>query len=358
MEKGGISRRIINFTSCLVGWLTGGLAHVNIVASMFFGGITGSAMADTSAIGSVLIPAMNEAGYDKSFTTGITSVSSVVGILIPPSIPFVIYAIVSGVSIGKLFLGGLIPGIIVGLSLMIPAYFISIRNNYPCGPRFPFTYILKVFRESILAIVMPIIILGGIIFGIVTATEASAVAVLYSFIVTVFIYKEVKLSEVPRIVLEAAILGASVSVVMGGTAVFSWIITVEKIPEMICMFLLGLTSNHIILLAIINFIFLVAGCFIGVSPNIIILTPIFLPVVIKLGMDPIQFGCMMVLNLGLGLSTPPVGGCLYVASVIAKVPLERVAKGALPFLLAGFFVLILVTYIPAFSIYLPNLLMK
>lgn len=358
MERGGISRRIVDFANCIVGWITGGLAHVNIVASMFFGGITGSAMADTSAIGAILIPAMNEAGYEKEFTAGVTSVSSTVGILIPPSIPMVIYGVAAGVSIGRLFLGGMIPGILVGVFLMVTAYVISVRKKYPREPRVSFYQFLKVFKNSILALLMPVIILGGIVAGVVTATEASVVAVIYAFIISCFVYKEIKLSQVPRLIIEAGITAAAVTVIIGSASLFAWLITVEQIPQTVASVSLSLTSNPLFILLIMNGIFLVSGCFLDVASSILILTPIFLPLVCKMGMNPVHFGCMMVVNLGLGLSTPPVGGCLYVASGIINLPLERVARGAIPFVITGLAVLAIVTYVPSVSTYIPSLLMK
>lgn len=358
MERGGISRRIVDFANCIVGWITGGLAHVNIVASMFFGGITGSAMADTSAIGAILIPAMNEAGYEKEFTAGVTSVSSTVGILIPPSIPMVIYGVAAGVSIGRLFLGGMIPGILVGVFLMITAYVISVRKKYPREPRVSFYQFLKVFKNSILALLMPVIILGGIVAGVVTATEASVVAVIYAFIISCFVYKEIKLSQVPRLIIEAGITAAAVTVIIGSASLFAWLITIEQIPQTVASVSLSLTSKPVFILLIMNGIFLVSGCFLDVASSILILTPIFLPLVCEMGMSPVHFGCMMVVNLGLGLSTPPVGGCLYVASGIINLPLERVARGAIPFVITGLAVLAIVTYAPSVSTYIPSLLMK
>ena len=340
------------------GHLRGGLGHVNVLASMIFGGISGSSVADTSAIGAILIPAMREQGYDAEFSAGITAASSTIGILIPPSIPMVIYGITVGASIGALFLAGAIPGILVGLFQMCLVAFIAGRRGYPCGQRFSLRRLLRSLVDNVVALMMPVIILGGIVGGIVTPTEAAATAVLYALVVGFFVYRELNVRDLPRILLETGLHTGVVLMIVAAASSFSWVLSVEQVPQTAATFLASLGVSKMVLLLLINILLLVVGCFLDVTPAIIVLAPILYPVALRLGVDPVQFGAIMVVNLGIGPCTPPVGNCLYVTSLVSGVPIMRLSRAALPFLAANVVTLLLVTYVPWISTALPRLLMR
>lgn len=355
MGKGGITLRLLKFSDILVGKIRGGLALANVLASMFFGGITGSAIADASALGSIEIPMMVKAGYDPDFSAGITCASACVGPIIPPSIPMVIYASAVGASIGGLFVAGAIPGIIIGLTLMITAYFISKKRKYPFRKEpVKLKEFFIGFKDAMAALIMPGIILGGIIFGVFTPTEAASIAVAYAFILTVFVYKEVKLGDLPEMLKKTAVITAIVLILVSTSNVFAWIIMMEQVaPKLAALF--G-SADKITFLLIVNVLLLFVGTFMDNCPAILILAPILTPIALQLGVDPLHFGIIFVVNMVIGLITPPLGQVLFVACPIAKISFERVAIGTFPFLIVEIIVLFLITYIPILSMYLPRLL--
>lgn len=355
MGRGGIAHRLIEFAKVLVGMLPGGLAIVNIVACMFFGAISGSAAAATSAIGGFMIPIMNKEGYDKNFNTAVTVTAATTGLLIPPSNVLIVYSLASGgVSIAALFIAGYLPGFLMGLGLAIVAGIISIIKKYPVGQREGLWDSLKKFLSAIPSLMLIVVVIGGIISGIFTATEASAIAVLYSFILSVFIYKEVKISQMPEILLKAVETTAIVMLLIGTSTAMSWILSYENIPQSISTTLIGLTDNKYIILLIINLLLLVVGTFMDMTPAILIFTPIFLPVVTSLGITPLHFGIIMVMNLCIGLTTPPVGSVLFLGCGIGNTSIGKVIKPLLPLYAAMFVVLLLVTYFPWITEVLPR----
>ncbi|AYO29548.1 TRAP transporter large permease [Biomaibacter acetigenes] len=354
MDRGGISLKIINFASNLVGHIKGGLAMVSVVASMFFAGISGSASADSAAIGSVLIPAMEKKNYGKSFAASLTATAGSIGVIIPPSIPMVIYAITGSVSIGKLFLGGYIPGLMIGLGLMAVSFYFAITRGYPAEPRASLKSLWKSFVESIWALLMVVIIMGGILTGAFTATEASVVAVVYAIIVGMFVYKQLKLSDLPRIFIESGVTTAVVMFCVAATAILSWILTNQQVPVKMAAAILAITQNPIIILILINIILLFLGTILDTTPAIILIVPILLPIVTKLGVDPIHFGLITVTNLAIGMSTPPVGITLFVSSGIANLPMSKMLKSLVPFWAVMVFILGLITFVPGITMYLPN----
>ena len=355
MGSGGISEKLIALANACVGWMRGGMAMVNIVASIFFGGISGSATADTASLGAILIPMMHKQGYDKEFATAVTMTSSVQGMLIPPSHNMIIYAMAAGsVSIAKLFLAGMIPGILLGLFLMIFCYIVSVKRNYPKGDRFSFKVMAAAFVDSFFGICTVIIIMVGVLTGLFTATESAAIAVVWATLVTFVIYRELPVKEMWNILDRALGTLSIIMVIMGVSSAFGWLLAYLKVPEMIINGILGFTSNRILILVLINIILLFLGMIMDMSSIIIITTPILLPIAVSIGMDPIQFGVMMILNLGIGLITPPVGAVLFVTSGITGLKIERLAKCMLPFYLVMVGALLAITYIPAISMAVPN----
>lgn len=355
MAYGGLTRRLLDFAVVLVGFIRGGLALANVIASMLFGGITGSAIADASALGSVEIPMMTRNGYDPPFSAAITAASACIGPIIPPSIPVVIYAMaVSGVSIGGLFAGGMIPGILVGVALMIASYVISRKRMYPkreqkITPR----EFLIALRDALLAIMTPVIILGGIIGGVFTPTEAASIAVAYSFIIAYFVYRELKLSDLPAMFLRSGVTAAVVMIIIGTCNIFGMVIAFEQLALKLEVIVRPLGYYGYILA--INIIFLLIGTFMDQNPAILILAPVFAPIAAHLGIEPIHFGVIVIMNLVIGLITPPLGQVLFVVGPIARVSFEDVAKEVLPFMLVEIAVLFLVSYIPFFAVYMPKL---
>jgi tripartite ATP-independent transporter DctM subunit len=356
MGQGGIARRLIEFAKVLIGSLPGGLALVNVIATTLFGSISGSAVAATSAIGGFMIPSMVKEGYDKNFSGAVTIAASTTGLLIPPSNVLIVYSLASGsVSIAALFIAGYIPGILVSLSLMVAAAIYSIRKKYPVAARIPWGQAWPKIVDAIPSLLLILIVIGGIVGGMFTATEASAVAVLYSLILAVGVYREVSVKELPAILLKTAETSAIVLFLIATSTAMSWMLAYENIPQAISDALLVLSENPIIILLIINIILLVVGMFLDMTPAILIFTPIFLPVVTQFGMSPLHFGIMMVLNLCVGLCTPPVGSVLFVGCSIAKTTIVKLIRPLLPMYAAMFVVLMLVTYIPALSEWLPRL---
>ena len=356
MNRGGITDSLVKFANFLVGRLTGGLAHVNIVSSIFFAGITGVAVADSSVLGSIFVPAMEKEGYDTDFSAAVTASSSVIGPIIPPSVPFVLYGCTVGVSIAGLFLAGMIPGIILGLALMLTAYFLSKKRKYPVT-KVPFSIkeFLISFKNAALALMMPLIILGGILSGVFTPTEAAAVAVAYALVISLFVFRTLGISDLKQILVSSAITSSIVLMLISTANIFGMILATQQIPQKIAQSLLSVTTSPGMMLLLANGFLLIAGMFMAESPNIILLGPILAPVVTSLGVDPLHFGFIMVLNLTIGLITPPLGACLFILCGISKLSLEQMTKAILPFLIAEFAVLFLCTYVPSISLFLPRI---
>jgi C4-dicarboxylate transporter DctM subunit len=356
MAKGGLTRRLLDFAVIMVGHIRGGLSLANVVASMLFGGITGSAIADSSALGSVEIPMMVENGYDPEYSAAVTAASACIGPIVPPSIPVVIYSMaVGGVSIGALFAAGLLPGMLVGLALMILCYVISRIRNYPVRTyKVGLRGALIGFKDALLAIMTPVIILGGIIGGIFSPTEAAAVAVIYSFVITFFVYREVKLSDLPQMFLRSGVVTAIVMIIIGTSNVFGMVIAFEQLALKLEIVLKPMGYFSFILA--INIIFLIIGTFLDQNPAILILAPIFAPIAVHLGVNPIHFGIIVIMNLVIGLITPPLGEVLFIVGPIAGVSLERLAREIMPFLIVEIAVLLLVSYVPIISLWIPSIL--
>ncbi len=357
MNRIKITHRLVKFANVLVGWIRGGLAHVNILVSIFFAGLTGAAVSDTAALGTMLIPAMEEDGYDRPFAAAVTAASSIIGPIIPPSIIMVIYGSLMNVSIAGLFAAGIVPGVLIGISLMFFTAYISKQRDYPIGIAKPtFKEVVSSFKEALIPLLMPVIILGGILSGVFTPTEAAAVAVLYALIVGFFIFKNLKLRDIPEILYEMVKSSGTVFIILSAAAILGWILASEQIPEMIATTILSISQNKYAVLLIINLILLVLGMFMDMTAALIILGPILHPLAVSVGIHPLHFGIIMVVNLNIALMTPPLGACLFVACGISKISLEEISKEIWPFILVEVAVLLLVTYIPAISMFIPRLL--
>jgi len=370
MNEGGIAQRIVNLANLFVGRLPGGLALVNVMDSMFFGGISGSAVADVSSLGSIVIPMMKKQGYDEEFSVGLTICSACQGVIIPPSHNMIIYAFAVGtasqlaggkllvVSVGKLFLGGYAPGILMGLTMLVIALIIAIRRKYPRGKGYSFREAVRVFLDGFLALCTALVVVGGVIVGIFTATEAAAFAVLYAFVITFFVYREAPLTRFVKILYSSLKTLAIVMSLIAAASAYGYLLSRLRIPMLATQWLLSITDNYYILLFMINMMLLGLGCIMDMAPLILICTPILFPVlVLKMGMDPVHFGIMLLLNLSIGLCTPPVGSALYVGSAIGKISIERASRGCIPFYISMLITLMMVTYIPQITMFLPNLLM-
>ena len=358
MGSGGISEKLIDLANSLVGWMTGGMAMVNIVASYFFGGISGSAAADTASLGSILIPMMEDQGYDRDFSTAVTITSSCEGLLVPPSHNMVIYATTAGsLSVGALFLAGYIPGALLAVSLMVGSYIISKKRNYPKGEKFNLSEFIRQLGKSIWALAAIIIVVVGVVGGVFTATESAAIAVIYSLIVSVFIYKGLNWKGVWRVLGDCVDTLSIVLILIATSAVFGYCLTMLHVPDMAAKAITSVSDNPIVIALLLNLILLILGCIMDMAPIILIATPILLPIATSIGIHPIQFGIMVILNCGIGLLTPPVGSVLFIGSAVAKLPMEKVVKATLPFYLCMIISLLLITFIPQISLFLPNLLM-
>lgn len=355
MNQGGIALKLIDFAKVLVGRLPGGLAFVNIMANMLFGAISGSAAASASAIGSFMTPKMTEEGYDKGFSAAVNITSATTGLVIPPSNILIVYSLASGgVSIAALFLAGYIPGILTGLMLMLVAAAFAYRKNYPVGEKIGTKQGILKFLDAIPSLFLLVVVIGGIIGGYFTATEASAIAVLYTLILSI-IYKQIKPNHIPGILLRTVGITAIVLFLVGTSMGLSWVMSYANIPQNVSEGLMSISSNKIVLLLIINIVLLLVGIFMDMTPAVLIFTPIFLPVVADLGVDPIHFGIIMVVNLSVGLCTPPVGSVLFIGCSVAKIGIEKVLRPMLPLFAAMIFVLLLVTYFPQISLWLPRI---
>lgn len=356
MGSGGISEKLIALANACVGWMRGGMAMVNIVASYFFGGISGSAAADTASLGSILIPMMVDEGYDDDFSTAVTITSSCEGLLVPPSHNMVIYATTAGgISVGALFLAGYIPAAILAVSLMIGSYIISVKRNYPKGEKFSIKNLLKQFSVSFWALAAVLIVVVGVVGGVFTATESAAVAVIYSLIVSVFIYKGLDWKGVWKVLDNCVNTLSIVLILIATSSIFGFLLTHLHVPDLAAKTIIGITDNPIILALLLNLILLILGMIMDMAPIILIATPILLPIATSIGIHPIQFGIMVILNCGIGLLTPPVGAVLFIGSAVSKVPMERVVKATLPFYVFMVVTLLLVTFVPQISLWLPML---
>jgi len=358
MGKGGVSKRLLTLATTMVGWMTGGLSMVTIVACMFFAAISGSGPATVAAIGGFMIPAMVARKYDGGFAAAIAASAGSIGVIIPPSIPFVLYGVIGGVSVGNMFLAGIIPGILIGVGLMITAYIISNKRGYKPAAHevFKFSDVLKATYEAKWALLIPVIILGGIYGGIFSPTEAAVVAVVYAFIVGKFVYKELSWEDSFQSFREAVVINATTMIIIGLSVSFAYFMTLEQIPNQIAAFLTDFSSNPFVILLAINLLLLVVGMFIDTISALVILTPILLPIVVVVGVDPVHFGVILVANLAIGFITPPLGVNLFVASSVGNVKFEKIVVSVLPFLLAMIICLLVITFIPALSLWLPNLL--
>lgn len=358
MAEGGMARRLVAFANVLVGFIRGGLSLVNILASTFFGAISGSSMADTASVGTVLIPEMEKKGYPRDFATAVTVSGSVQAILIPPSHNAVIYSLAAGgtVSIAALFIAGVLPGLLLGLTLSVMCLYMARKRNYPKGEVIPMKQALKICADALWGLATMIIILGGILSGVFTATESASIAVLWAFFVTMFIYRDYKWREMPKLVHRTVKTLSIVMILIAFAASFGYIMTLMQIPMKITAALTALSDNRYVILGLINGLLLVLGTLMDMAPLILILTPILMPVITSIGVDPVHFGMIMMVNLGIGLLTPPVGGVLFVGAAVAKLPMEQVVKALLPFFGALLLVLIAVTYVPALSLWLPAVL--
>jgi len=358
MAEGGMARRLVDFAGVLVGFVRGGLSLVNILASTFFGAISGSSVADTASVGSVLIPEMEKKGYPRAFAAAVTVSGSVQAVLIPPSHNAVIYSLAAGgtVSIAALFMAGVLPGLLMGLVLSILCLIIAKRENYPKGEVIPLKQALKICVEAIWGLMTMVIILGGILSGVFTATESASIAVVWAFFVTMFVYRDYKWRDLPKLVHRTVKTVTVVMILVGFAACFGYLMTLMQIPMQVTDFFTSLSDNPTVILMLINVMLLLLGCLMDMAPLILILTPILLPVVTQLGVDPVHFGMIMMVNLGIGLITPPVGTVLFVGAAVSKLKIGVVAKAMTPFFIALFIVLMLVTYIPALSLWLPRTL--
>ncbi|MEJ2478078.1 MAG: TRAP transporter large permease, partial [Desulfobacterales bacterium] len=345
MESGGISRRLFDFAHAIVGFVYGGLAMVAVVAAMFFAGISGAAAADTAAVGAVSIPAMIRKGYKKGFAAAVQAAGGSIGVIIPPSIPMIIFGVVGGVSIGKMFMGGFIPGLLIGGSLMGVSYVLAKKAGYEKDAFMGFHKILWTFWGALWALLMPVIILGGILGGIFTPTEAAVVAALYGLVIGFFVYRELRLRDLPRIFTRAAISTSTVMLLIATANIFGWILTAERVPQDVAAYLVTLSSSRYVLYGLILICLLVVGTFMETSASLIILTPVFLPVVEKLGIDPVHFGVVMVTALAIGMLTPPLGICLFISCNIAHIQLSEIVRYITPFLVIMIAMLVLITYV-------------
>ncbi len=359
MNASGITKRLIDFFYILIGHIRGGLAYVNIIASIFFAGITGAGAADTAAIGSIMIPAMKKEGYSAQYSGAVTAISSTIGPTIPPSIAMVVYGAMAEVSIAKLFLAGFIPGLLLGFAQLIVAAFYARQQKFPVRKKvLSLRTATRGFFNTILAILMPVILLGGILSGVFTPTEAAGVAVFYALIVGFFIYRELSASTLLHILYETTVLTGTILIILAMAHLFGWILAAETIPEIVAKAMTSITKNPILILLLINLLLLFIGTIMETLAAIILLTPILLPLVQSIGIDPLHFGVIMVVNLNIGLATPPLGVCLIVASPIAEVPIEKIALATVPFLIASICVLLLITYVPRLVLLVPNLFMQ
>lgn len=358
MNTGGITRRLVGFAKVLVGHITGGLAHAVVVTNVVMAGMSGSAIADCAATGRVLIPALKNEGYEDEFAVGVTAGASTIGPIIPPSIPMVIYGVIAEVSIGRLFLGGFIPGFLMAAAFMVLIYFVSRQRNYPRYPRASCGQLASATKDAILPLLMPIIVLGGIIGGVFTPTEAAVVAAVYSLFLGAVVYRELKPGDLVNVFWEVAQTTVTVMFIFSAATVFSWMISVEQVPEQFKNLVIGFTENKVVVLLLVNLLLLLMGCFLDTIAILTIAVPIFVPLIAYYQIDPVHFGLVVVLNLMMGGLTPPVGMLLYVMVQLTGLPFHRVVRGSLPFVAPVLVVTLIITFVPELVLFLPNLVMK
>jgi len=357
MGRGGMASRLIRFANALVGWLPGGLAYVNTLTCMIFGAISGSAVAAVSSIGGFMIPEMNNKGYDRDFNVAVTVTAATTGMVIPPSNIMIVYAVAAGtVSIAALFMAGVLPGVLIGLGILAVCGLIGMARGYKAGEYAGAAEIAKSFGGAFMSLLLIVIVIGGILGGIFTATEAAAMAVAYSFLLAVVIYREVKLRDMPEILVQVGKITAIVMLMVGASSAMSWLLTTQNIPQGVAKALLGVSDNTVVIMLIINLLLLFVGTFMDMTPAVLIFTPIFLPVVEKLGMHPVHFGIMIIANLCIGLCTPPVGSCLFVGCSVGKTSIAEVTRPMLPFFAAMAASLMVITFVPGLSLWLPRTL--
>ncbi len=352
--KGQISHRLVDFVDSFLGFIKGGLSIVVVAGAMFFAGISGSAAADTAAIGAALLPEMKRKGYHVDYSAALMATAGTIGVVIPPSVPMIIYAMLADQSVAKLFIGGFIPGILMGLILIAAALYVAHKRNYPKGAPFNPGRIWRTFRSSFFALLTPVIILGGIFSGVFTPSEAAAVAVDYALIVALLVYRDLSWRDLYQIFAASAMTTALVMLIISTSGIFSWVLASERIPQLVAGKLLGLTHNKLLILLIIDLLIVAAGTFMETASALVILTPVFLPVVEALHVNLVHFGLIMVTGLAIGMVTPPVAICLYVASSIARISLERISRAVLPLVVLLFIVLLLITYVPQLVLLLPR----
>jgi tripartite ATP-independent transporter DctM subunit len=357
MNRGGLTRRLIDFSLLLVRPIRGGLGEVNVVASMIFGGISGSSVADTSAIGNILIPNMIRQGYPRGFSAGVTVASSTMGMIIPPSVPMLMYAMISGASVGRLFLAGVVPGVLIGVSQLAVVYVLSRRHGYhPPVRKFEPREALEITRYGIFALVMPVVIVLTISFGVATASESAGVAVLYALVIGFFVYRELRPVHVLQSLKKTVMISSSIMIIVGFTMLYTWILAVEQVPVHLADFILGLEVHRFWIFLFLDLLILFMGTFVDVTPLLLLLCPILLPVMRQFGIDELQFGAIMIVGSAVGLVTPPVGMCLNVAGKISGLSITRIFREALPWIACNVIVLILVTFVPEISTWLPSII--
>lgn len=358
MNSSGITHRIFDFANAMVGWMRGGLGHVNVSASIMFAGMSGAAVADAGGLGAIEVKAMRDKGYDAGFAVGVTAASSTIGPIIPPSLPMIIYGVMAGASIGQLFAAGFIPGLLMAIALMAMVAYYAKKRNYPKDAGFSMPRLVTTFKSAFLSLLAPFIIIGGILFGVFTATEAAIAATVYALFLGGVVYRSINWQQLVKVSMETIETTSIILLIIAGASIFSWVLTSQHVTEDFAAWMLTITDNKTLLLLFITLILFVVGCFMETIAAITILTPVLLPIAISLGIDPVHFGVVMVLNLMIGLLTPPVGMVLYVLSRVTKVPFEECAKATVPFLIPLVIVLILVTFIPQLSMWLPTLLYR
>ena len=354
MNEARVTDRIFGFARAVVGWMRGGLGHVNIGASVIFSGMSGAAVADAGGLGAMEIKAMRDAGYDDKFSVGVTAASSIIGPIIPPSLPLIIYGVTSSASIGKLFLAGIVPGLLMAAALSAMVFYLARKRGYPRDESFSFANAGRAFKRAFWALLTPVIIVGGIVSGAFTPTESAIAAVAYVLILGLFVYRTLDFAAIRRVTLETAETTGAVLFIVSGAAIFAWILTTNRVAEEFSAALLGITDNKFLLLLVINLLVLVVGAFMETIASIAILTPVLLPVALALGLDPVHFGIIMILNLMIGLLTPPVGMVLYVLTKVGKIRFETAVAGTAPFLVPLVAILLVITYFPELSMWLPE----
>jgi len=358
MNNGGITNRIFDFAKALMGWMRGGLGHVNVGASIVFSGMSGAAVADAGGLGTIEIKAMRDAGYDQEFAVGITAASSTIGPIIPPSLPMVIYGVMASVSVGQLFVAGLIPGLLMGLALMLMIFFLARRRGYQRDAAFSWSVLWQTFKRAIPSLFTPIIIVGGIMTGVFTPTEAAIAAVVYALFLGGVVYRILTWRRLFQVSMETIETTAVILLIVAGASIFAWILTSNQVAQQVVGLLGPLADNPVATLIIINVVLIIVGCFMETIAAITILVPVLLPLAVASGVDPVHFGVIMILNLMIGLLTPPVGMVLYVLSRVSNIPFERCMRGTLPFLVPLIVALLMVTFIPALSMWLPELIYR